>query len=121
MAKTRADVVAVPGIDAGRWPEVAIVPDSPVRAAVARQIFRRAAQRLPLRVSEVGGGSYGGGAAADPQMVLHRPDSFFQRLGATGTIGFGEAYMAGDWTASDLAVVLTAFAAHVRELVPAVL
>ena len=121
MAKTGADVVTVPGIDAGRWPDVAIVPDSPVRAAVARQIFRRAAQRLPLRVSEVGGRSYGGGAAADPQMVLQRPDSFFQRLGATGTIGFGEAYMAGDWTASDLAGVLTAFAAHVRELVPAVL
>ena len=121
MAKTGADVVAVPGIDAGRWPDVAGVPDSPVRATVARQIFRRAAQRLPLRVSEVGGRSYGGGAAADPQMVLQRPDSFFQRLGATGTIGFGEAYMAGDWTASDLAGVLTAFAAHVRELVPAVL
>jgi cyclopropane-fatty-acyl-phospholipid synthase len=42
-------------------------------------------------------------------------------VGATGTIGFGEAYMAGDWTADDLAAVLTAFAAHVRDLVPTAL
>src|SRR5262249_1004345 len=49
------------------------------------------------------------------------PDRVLPPRGATGTIGFGEAYMAGDWTAEDLTGVLTAFAAHVRELVPAVL
>jgi cyclopropane-fatty-acyl-phospholipid synthase len=116
-----ADVIAVPGVDARRWPDVATVPDSPVRAAVARQIFRRAAQRLPLRVQEPDGRSYGGGSSLDPQLVLHRPQSFFQRIGATGTIGFGEAYMAGDWSSDDLAGVLTAFASHIRELVPAAL
>jgi len=118
---SRADVIAVPGVDAGRWPDVATVPDSPLRSAAARQIFRRAAQRLPLRVQEPDGRSYGGGSSLDPQLLLHRPQPFFQRLGATGTIGFGEAYMAGDWGSEDLAGVLTAFASHMRELVPAAL
>jgi cyclopropane-fatty-acyl-phospholipid synthase len=110
-----------PGIDPGRWPDVATVPRSPLRAAVARRIFRHAAGRLPLRVVDDDGRSYGGGSSADPLMRLVRPTSFFHRVGATGTIGFGEAYMAGDWTTDDLAGVLTAFAAHVRELVPAAL
>jgi cyclopropane-fatty-acyl-phospholipid synthase len=109
------------GVDAQRWPDIATVPHQPVRATVARQIFRRAAARLPLRVVETSGRRYGGGGAGDPEMRLRRPDSFFARLGATGTIGFGEAYMAGDWTTEDLAGVLSAFAAHVRDLVPATL
>ncbi|HEY7047381.1 MAG TPA: cyclopropane-fatty-acyl-phospholipid synthase family protein [Jatrophihabitantaceae bacterium] len=108
-------------VDPRRWPDVAAAPDSPVRAAVVRRIFRHAASRLPLRVVETNGPSYGGGNGADPVMRLVRPTAFFHRVGATGTIGFGEAYMAGDWTAEDLTGVLAAFAAHVRELVPAML
>jgi cyclopropane-fatty-acyl-phospholipid synthase len=109
------------GIDPELWPDVATVPHSPVRAAVAKRIFHRAADRLPLRVVEQGGRQYGGGADGDPLLCIDRPSSFFHRLGATGTIGFGEAFMAGDWSADDLAGVLAAFAAHMRELVPAVL
>ena len=97
------------------------VPHSPVRAAVARRLFRHAAARLPIRVLEAGRPPYGGGGPESPTMRLVRPEAFFHRVGATGTIGFGEAYMAGDWTADDLAGVLTAFAAHIRELVPAAL
>jgi cyclopropane-fatty-acyl-phospholipid synthase len=110
-----------PGIDPTRWPDVAVVPDSPVRAAVARRVFIHAVRRLPLRVLEPSGRSYGGGGADAPVLRLIRPTAFFHRVGASGTIGFGEAFMAGDWTAEDLAGVLTAFAAHVRELVPAAL
>ena len=107
------------GIDASLWPDVATVPHSPVRAAVARRIFHGAVNRVPLRVVEPGGRTYGGGTAADPVFTLVRPDSFFARLGAGGTIGFGEAFMAGDWTADDLAGVVATFAGHMRELVPA--
>ena len=109
------------GVDAHLWPDVATVPYSPLRAAIARRIFRRATARLPLRVTEPGGRSYGAGTSTDPELVLVRPESFFARLGATGTIGFGEAFMACDWTTDDLAGVLAAFAANMRELVPAVL
>jgi cyclopropane-fatty-acyl-phospholipid synthase len=51
-------------------------------------------------------------------MVLHRPRDFFRRLGASGLIGFGESYMAGDWDSADLTGVLTVFAANVGDLVP---
>src|ERR1700749_662882 len=109
------------GIDPQRWPDVARAPHSPIRAAVARRLFRHAASRLPVRIEEAGLTPYGGGGPGAPVMRIARRDAFFHRVGATGTIGFGEAFMAGDWTADDLAGVLTAFALHIRELVPAVL
>ena len=108
-------------IDATLWPDVANVPHSPVRASIAKRIFHRAAGLMPLRVVEPNGRSYGGGQSGAPVMQLVRPQAFFARLGATGTIGFGEAYMAGDWTTDDLAGVLSAFAANMRDLVPAML
>jgi cyclopropane-fatty-acyl-phospholipid synthase len=108
-------------IDATLWPDVATVPHRPVRAAVAKRIFHNAVGRIPLRVVEKGRPSYGGGDTSAPVLRLVRPDSFYHRLGATGTIGFGEAYLAGDWTADDLTAVLSAFAANMRELVPAAL
>ena len=107
-------------IDADLWPDVAAIPRKPVRTAIARRIFRRAASKIPLRVHE-GQRRYGGGDAAAPVMVLARPEAFFARLGATGTIGFGEAYMAGDWITEDLTGVLSAYAANMRDLVPAFL
>ena len=120
VATHRAGRLPDRGIDAQRWPDVATVPHSPVRAAVAQRIFRHAVRRLPLRVVEATGRRYGGGANA-PVMRLERPDAFFARVGESGTIGFGEAYMAGDWTADDLTAVLSAFAAHLRDLVPPML
>jgi len=108
-------------VDPQRWPDVATVPSSATRTHVARALFRRAADRIPLRVREPDGTEYGGGAATDPVLRLVRPDAYFARLGAGGTIGFGEAYMAGDWTAADLTGVLAAFAGNVRRLVPAAL
>jgi cyclopropane-fatty-acyl-phospholipid synthase len=107
-------------VDPNLWPDVANVPVSPMRAAIAKRIFHRAANLLPLRVAEPRR-HYGGGNVSDPVMRLVRPDAFFARLGATGTIGFGEAYMAGDWTTDDLTGVLSAFAANMRDLVPEVL
>ena len=108
-------------IDPALWPDVAAVPHTPVRAAIAKRIFHRAAGLMPLRVVEPNGRSYGAGASGAPVMQLVRPEAFFARIGATGTIGFGEAYMAGDWTSDDLAGVLSAFAANMRDLVPEIL
>ena len=105
-------------IDVSLWPDVALVPHSPLRAAIAARIFRGAVRRLPLVVTEPGGVTYGGGRGGDAVMELVGPASFFARVGATGTIGFGEAFMAGDWTAEDLTGVLAAFAANMDRLVP---
>ncbi len=115
---SRSTGTTVSGIDALRWPEIASVPNSPIRAAIAKRLFRHAAARLPMRVVEPGGQWYGGGTHDDPIFRLLRPEAFFHRLGETGTIGFGEAYMAGDWTADDLAGVLSAFASNMKDMIP---
>lgn len=94
-------------------------PPTTIATAVARQLFRRAVSRLPLRVEYPDGTVLGQdpGAAA-PVLVVHRPDDFAARLGSAGLIGFGESYMAGDWSAPDPAAVLTVLAANIENLVP---
>jgi cyclopropane-fatty-acyl-phospholipid synthase len=98
-------------------------PHAALAGAVARTIFTRAVRRLPVRVLWPDGRRSGGAAdaATAPEMVIVRSGEFFTRLGRDRLIGFGEAYMAGDWRAgddTDLADVLTPFAEHVTSLVP---
>ena len=118
MTSTSTQHAAAWTIDADRWPDVATAAGSPVRAAVARALFNTAVTRLPLRVRLPDGRLFGAGAPAAPVMILHRPREFFRRFGASGLIGFGESYMAGDWDCADLTGLLTVCAAHVDELVP---
>ncbi len=105
-------------VDPAKWPDVAVVPGSPVRAAIARLLFARVAARLPLRVRLASGAVFGGGGPGAPVLTLHRPEDFYQRVGAAGLIGFGESYMAGDWDADDLTGLLTVLACQVGSLVP---
>ena len=51
-------------------------------------------------------------------MDIHRPTALFRRVGRSGLIGFGESYMAGEWSSDDLAGLLTAFANSMADLVP---
>ncbi|MCT2584217.1 SAM-dependent methyltransferase [Actinophytocola gossypii] len=92
-------------------------PYSPARAWAAERLFRLAARRLPVRVRLPGGEVLGRGGPDAPTMTVRRPE-FFHRLGVRANIGFGEAYMAGDWTSPDPAAVLTPFAARMARLVP---
>lgn len=91
-------------------------PHAPFRAWVAERLFRHAAKDLPVTVSFPDGATVGRGG---PEFRIVRPSAFFHRLGAQANTGFGEAYMAGDWTSPDLAAVLTPFAARMATLVPA--
>jgi len=102
----------------GRWPGLDVVPRALVRGLLARLVFRRAVRRLHLRVLLPNGRVLGSGDAGAPTMRIERSREFFRRLGASGKIGFGEAYMVGAWSADDLAGVLTAFASRVTGLVP---
>jgi cyclopropane-fatty-acyl-phospholipid synthase len=105
-------------IDADRWPDVAAPAGPTVRATIARALFTAGVAKLPLRVQFPDGRLIGAGAPGDPVMVLNRPREFFRRFGASGLIGFGESYMAGDWDSADLTALLTVFAANVGDLVP---
>jgi cyclopropane-fatty-acyl-phospholipid synthase len=105
----------------GRWPAVIRTPRAPLAATVARLIFERAVRLVPVRATYPGGASVGGGSDDSPVFEIVRPKAFFARLGRDAKIGFGEAYMAGDWRAgpdTDLADLLTPFAARLSSLVP---
>ena len=116
---TATQQAAAETIDSEHWPDVATVHGSPGRGQFARALFRVAATRLEIRVRMPGVREFGGGSDASPVMVVHNPAAFFTRLGADGLIGFGESYLAGDWDCADLTGLLTLFAMHVGDLVPA--
>ncbi|MFC4945457.1 class I SAM-dependent methyltransferase [Pseudonocardia sp. GCM10023141] len=102
----------------GVWPGLATPPHVPARARIAESLFRRAVKELPVRVVFPGGERLGVGDDDSPVMRIVRPAAFFNRLGAGSKIGFGESYMAGDWTSTDLADLLTPFAARLSTLIP---
>lgn len=110
-----------PTIDSARWPDVATVPRGPLApftGMVADSLLRRAVERLPLRLVYPDGTILGAADTTLPTLVLHHPDRLARRVGNSGLIGFGESYMAGEWSSDDLAGVLTAFATSVADLVP---
>jgi cyclopropane-fatty-acyl-phospholipid synthase len=109
---------AVPIPDQSRWPGLEEVPDNRIRARAARALFRGMVRRLDLRVVFPDGRVWGGGGGGSAVMRIVREEEFFARVGATGKIGFGEAYMVGAWTADDLERVLRAFAERIGSLVP---
>ena len=102
----------------GPWRALPPAPNKPVHAAICRALFQRVARNLPVRVQLPDGRPLGSQATADPLLRV-RSDAFFHRVGADGLVGFGEAYMAGDWDADDLGAALRPFAARVESLVPA--
>ena len=110
----------VPRPDEAHWPGLATPPRVPVHAAVAEVLFRRAVAPLPVRVVFPDGRVLGAGGKHAPVMQLVRPANVFARLGADVKIGFGEAYMTGDWTTgpgTDLADLLAPFATRMSSLV----
>lgn len=110
-----------PAIDPQRWPAVAKVPAGPVATAsgiVADRLLRRAAARLPLRLVYPDGTVIGAADPTAPTLTIHHPEALARRIGRYGLIGFGESYMAGEWSSDRLTEVLTVFATSVADLVP---
>lgn len=108
-------------IDSGRWPAVARIPRGPVSTvtgAIADRLFRRAAARLPIRVVYPDGSIIGAADPTLPTMEVHRPESLVRRVGRFGLIGFGESYMAGDWSSTEPAALLTEFGKRLADLIP---
>jgi cyclopropane-fatty-acyl-phospholipid synthase len=117
----RPDLHPLPRPADDRWPGLADPPHTPLRASVARTLFAHAVGKLPVRVLFPDGTRLGAGGPDAPAMHIHRPRDFFHRLGRNSKIGFGEAYMVGDWTADHLADLLAPFASTLSTLVPPVL
>ena len=108
----------VPGaVDLRRWPALATPSDSPVRALLARMLLRRVARQTGIRVQLPDGAWFG--AADGPLLDVRDERAFFTRLARHGKIGFGEAYMAGDWDSPDLVALLEPMARNLPSLVPA--
>jgi cyclopropane-fatty-acyl-phospholipid synthase len=108
-------------IDSARWPAVAKVPPGLVAraaAVIADRLLRRAAARLPLRLVYPDGTVVGAADPTVPTLVIDQPEALARRIGRHGLIGFGESYMAGEWSSDDLTAVLTVFARSVADLVP---
>jgi cyclopropane-fatty-acyl-phospholipid synthase len=115
---TSTSTAAVPhtAVNLDRWPDMAPPEPAPVRAALARLAMRRVARHAGVRVELPDGTHFGPDEAAVIQVAA--PESFFTRLGRDGKIGFGEAYMAGDWDTPDLAAAIEPLARDVGSLVP---
>jgi len=58
----------------------------------------------------------GGGEGHAAEIRIRRPAEFFQRCGLYGNVGFGEAYVEGDWETDDLAAAITWFIENVHRL-----
>ena len=115
---------SIPLIDTDRWPDLARIPDRPVRARVARRLFTHALKDVPVTVvapnglALAGAGVPGGGG---PVLRVRRPREFLNRLGTDGLIGFGEAYQTGAWdteTGDELVALLTELASRLEDLIP---
>ncbi|WP_369184924.1 class I SAM-dependent methyltransferase [Streptomyces sp. Y1] len=104
--------------DPRHWPDVARVPRTPLKAAVARRLLRRVARRRGLRVELPLSRLLAPAPIDAPVLRLHRPDAFFHRIGESGLIGFGESYQAGEWDSPDLVALLTELATAPETLVP---
>ncbi|MGW7447476.1 class I SAM-dependent methyltransferase [Kitasatospora sp. NPDC054795] len=119
MTTTLPPTRPAPVVDPARWPDVARVPNAPLRAAVAERLLRRIASRRGLRVELPGGRTLRPAPAGAPVLRLNRPRAFLHRVGESGLIGFGESYQAGDWDTPDLVALLTELATAPETLVPA--
>lgn len=109
-------------IDLDRWPDLRPPADGPrtaVASAIARRLLQSACARYGVRL-ELPGGQHSAKDLGDQAATLRlrRPDAFYARVGRDGLIGFGEAWMAGDWDADDPAEVLTRLAGGMASLVP---
>lgn len=121
---TASDLSPQVRIDPNRWPQLVQVPSGPLAsasAAVVHALLRRTAARLPVRLIYPGGESYGARDPEAPELVISEPDRLVRRVGRSGLIGFGEAYMAGEWDSPDLVALLSVLAGSMGELVPAFL
>ncbi len=100
------------------WPELPEPGTGRLRPLIASALIRAATGRLPIRIELPGGAVIGAGGQGTPTVEVHDAATFFARIG-TGTAGFAESYMAGDWDCDDLPGLFAVLASRVQRLLPA--
>ena len=104
-----------------RLSAIAHAAEAALRATGAHWLLARIAPQVPGTVQLPDGARKGPRQNGLPVFKIESHE-FYDRLGADLKIGLGESYMAGDWhpgAGSDLADVLTPYAARLTDLVPA--
>ena len=79
-------------IDAEAWPNIATVPSqrwATLKSRRAEAEFAKACDNAGLELEL--------DAAGGPDLKVGH-DALFERIAATGWLGFAESYMAGEWT-----------------------
>jgi cyclopropane-fatty-acyl-phospholipid synthase len=106
----------VSGVDYTRWPDLRPARRAVIRAAIAKALLRKVANQTGIRVEMPDGSHFG--RPTGPVMRVCDEVAMFDRVGRLGKIGFGEAYMAGEWDAPDLEALLEPMGHNLRTLVP---
>jgi cyclopropane-fatty-acyl-phospholipid synthase len=104
-----------PTVDTFRWPSLAPPPPASLRSWALFGILRQLAAKVPIHVVLPDGSHLGGGDPETPIMRVVRLKDLLGRVTLNGSVGFGEAYVAGDWTSDDPAGVLTPMAARLTK------
>jgi len=86
------------------------------RVLVTHVLSHIAHGRLTVRMPDGGARQYGNAAEGPGGELTVRRNRFFTRCALHADVGFGEAYVDGDWTTDDLTGLMTVFAKNVREL-----
>ena len=105
-----------PSIDTQDWAALRPPSVSPLRAAVAKAFIRRAARHCGVRLQFEDGTWFG--EPLGPVMQVEDYDALAARLAVHGEIGFGEAYMAGEWRSPDLVALLKGIVDQIGTVVP---
>jgi cyclopropane-fatty-acyl-phospholipid synthase len=100
------------------WPDLPEPRTGGARPLIARALIRSATGGLPIRIELPDGSAIGAGGQGAPMVQVRDTAAFFARIG-TGTAGFAESYMAGDWDCDDLPGLFSVLATHVHTLLPA--
>ncbi|MDF0586118.1 class I SAM-dependent methyltransferase [Tsukamurella sp. 8F] len=107
--------------DAGTAATSFPVPDEPVPAGLRARVLGWAVRVLAARAAARSGVALVESCAplpTGPAIIVHGADAVARRIGTDRLIGFGEAFVNGEWDSPDPAAALTALAAHMPTLVP---
>jgi cyclopropane-fatty-acyl-phospholipid synthase len=105
-----------PPTDRSPWPTPGPAAASSLKVIAAKALIRRVAVRCGVQVRFPDGTVFG--STGDQVMCVRDYYALAARLATSGEIGFGEAYMAGEWDSPHLVDLLEAILRGIWTVVP---